>query len=378
MPGWGKKQARLEAPRGADGKMCAMRRAMQVGLILVAAVAAIAPIPAPIVEATFSTRVYPAIQHTITPLANLVPFAWFDVIVVAVIAGVVWLLVRAWRDARRVRRWAPALHRLWGLAVAAAALYVVFLLLWGLNYRRVPMTARLLLDRTAPTREAVNALGRQAAMQMNMLYARAHALGWAGDEWHDASLIRSFTDVQQMLEDTPAVVPGRLKWTIFGPYFRWTGVDGMVDPYALEVLANPDLLPWERPFVAAHEWSHLAGFADESEANFVGWLACVRGDAAAQYSGWLYLFWEVSGEVSGRDRGAMLASLDAGPRSDVTAIAERLRRGQLPLLRTVSWAMYDQYLRANRVDEGIRSYGEVVTLILRARFEEGFRPVRRH
>jgi hypothetical protein len=43
----------------------------------------------------------------------------------------------------------------------------------------------------------------------------------------------------------------------------------------------------------------------------------------------------------------------------------------------MSWAVYDQYLRANRVDEGIRSYGEVITLILRARFEDGYRPARR-
>jgi hypothetical protein len=39
---------------------------------------------------------------------------------------------------------------------------------------------------------------------------------------------------------------------------------------------QPDLLPFEKPFVAAHEWAHLAGYADESEASFVGWLTCVR------------------------------------------------------------------------------------------------------
>jgi hypothetical protein len=151
----------------------------------------------------------------------------------------------------------------------------------------------------------------------------------------------------------------------------------MVDPFALEVLANPDLLPWERPFVAAHEWSHLAGFADESEANFVGWLACLRGDESAQYSGWLYLFWQVSGEMSARDREALFAQLDEGPRGDLVAIAARLRRGQLPLLRDVSWVVYDRYLRANHVEAGIRSYGNVINLILRARFEDGYRPVRR-
>jgi hypothetical protein len=47
------------------------------------------------------------------------------------------------------------------------------------------------------------------------------------------------------------------------------------------------------------------------------------------------------------------------------------------MLQRAGWAAYDQYLKANRVDEGIQSYGEVVTLILRARFEDGWVPVLR-
>ena len=54
----------------------------------------------------------------------------------------------------------------------------------------------------------------------------------------------------------------------------------MTDPFFLEVIVNPDVLPIERPFVVAHEWAHLAGYADESEANFVAWLTCAHGDAA--------------------------------------------------------------------------------------------------
>jgi hypothetical protein len=354
-----------------------MRRAIQNGLILAAAAAAFVPMPARVIESAFSTGVYPAIQQRVTTFANLVPFAWFDVIVTGVIGATVTLLLRTVREARRQRRWRPFLVGVWTLSAAGAAIYLMFLATWGLNYRRVPMAQRLMLDGTAPTPEAVVGLGREAAGRMNALHAPAHARGWRGDEWRDASLVRAFTEAQRLLEDVRPVVPGRLKRTVLGPYFRWTSVDGMVDPFALEVLVNPDLLPWERPFVAAHEWSHLAGFADESEANFVGWLACLRGDASAQYSGWLYLFWQVSGEVGARDREALLAQLDPGPRRDIAAIGERLRRGQFPWLRNVSWLVYDQYLRVNRVEEGIRSYGEVVTLILQARFEDGYRPVRR-
>ena len=42
-----------------------------------------------------------------------------------------------------------------------------------------------------------------------------------------------------------------------------------------------------------------------------------------------------------------------------------------------SWAVYDQYLKANRVDDGIRSYSAVITLLLRTRFAADWVPVRR-
>ena len=151
----------------------------------------------------------------------------------------------------------------------------------------------------------------------------------------------------------------------------------MVDPFALEVLANPDLLPIERPFVAAHEWAHLAGYADESEANFVGWLTCLRAGSAAQYSGWMYLYWQLAGEVSAPTRRRLADALAPGPRADIDAVVQRIERGQLPALRRSSWLVYDQYLKANRVEAGVRSYGLVVTLILRAKFDEGWVPVRR-
>ena len=151
----------------------------------------------------------------------------------------------------------------------------------------------------------------------------------------------------------------------------------MVNPFGLEVLVNPDLLPFERPFVAAHEWAHLAGFADEAEASFVGWLTCLRGSEAAQYSGWLNVYWQVAGEVAGPERAELDRGLASGPRQDLAAVVTRVRDGQLPWLRDAGWRVYDQYLKANRVEEGVRSYGAVVTLILRARYGEGRVPVRR-
>jgi hypothetical protein len=353
------------------------RRAAKVALVLLAAAAAFVPIPARVVEETFSSRIYPAVQRSVTPVTNLVPVAVFDVMLLIVIATAIVSIVRAIRRARRERRAAPLRQCGWNLLVAGATGYLWFLALWGFNYRRTPMMDRVETRETRVSRDDVYRLGHEAVDRLNALYDAAHRQGWAGNEWRDANLIDAFKTTQQLLEDGAPVVPGRLKPTVLAPYFRWTGVDGMVKPFALEVLVNADLLPWERPFVAAHEWAHLAGFADESEASFVGWLACLRAREAAQYSGWMSIYWQVSGDLGEADRAALAQALAQGPGRDVAAIVERLRRGQRPLLRNASWAVYDRYLRANRVEEGIRSYGEVVTLILRTRFSEGYRPIRR-
>ena len=346
-------------------------------LLILAAVGALVPFNPEVVERWYSTTIYPRIERVLTPISNVLPVAWLDILSVL---AVIWLVSTWWRAIRRTNdaqpRW-PRVRRAAALTIAfAASLYLAFLLLWGLNYRRVPMTERLALRNESASTESAVQLARETVARLNGTYALAHNAGWT-DAWRNPHLRDAFASVQQQLVDAPLVVPGRLKRSMYGLFFRWTAVDGMVNPFGLEVLGNPDLLPFEQPFVAAHEWAHLAGYADESEANFVGWLTCIHADPSSEYSGWLYLYWQISGELSAHDREAVARELREGPRSDLSAIVARLRKGDLPLLRQASWKMYDSYLKANRVDAGVRSYGAVVTLILRAKCAAGWRPVRR-
>ena len=124
----------------------------------------------------------------------------------------------------------------------------------------------------------------------------------------------------------------------------------------------------------AHEWGHLAGFADESEANFIGWLACVHGTPALQYSGWLFLYGELARGLTAQDRAEAGARLTAGPQEDLGAIAARIRRDVKPVVFAGAWRTYDRYLKANRVEAGTASYAQVVQLVLGTRFSADWRP----
>ncbi len=322
-----------------------------------ATVAALLPISEELVESAYSRGAYPLIQTVLTSWSNLTPVALFDVLMVGV--GAAWLVL-LWRDLRR-RSWPAAVARLALRTVTlAATLYLVFLVSWGFNYRRVPLEAKLRLDYRAVTPAAADRLLRTAVAELN----RLHPLRTPDPAAVNPSLPQAFAAVQQRLGATRPAVPGRPKRTLIDPYFRAASVDGMTDPWFLETMTVSTLLPIERPMIVAHEWAHLAGYADEGEANFVGWLTCLDGDAAARYSGWLFLYLESAGAVAGPVRRDIMTRLDAGPRDDLTAIAERVRSQVNPRVSAVGWGIYDQYLKANGIEQGTRSYTDVVRLVL--------------
>src|SRR6187401_1821723 len=107
------------------------RRAIESILVALALLAALMPIPAPLIERWFSAGLYPHLQRVVTPVTNLAPFAWFDVILIAVIGGAMALLISGGRQSRRERSWRPLINRVWTLMVASACCYLLFLTMWG-------------------------------------------------------------------------------------------------------------------------------------------------------------------------------------------------------------------------------------------------------
>lgn len=337
---------------------------LRILIVAGAVAAAVVPLPAAAVEQWYSFGVYPRIQAVVTPVSNRVPIALFDV---AIAIAVVWMVALFARRVRKRGLVAGLLHGVRALVVTAAVVYLVFLAMWGLNYRRVPLERKLDYQASRITSAAALQLGNEAVRMVNAGYAAAHA-----GRMDDASLAAAFAQAQQIMGAPRGAVPGVPKTSLLGLYFRQAAVSGMTDPFFLEIILNPDLLPVERPYTLAHEWAHLAGYADESEANFLAWLTCAHGDAAAQYSGWLETYQYVVGSL-GRAERRSLARLDPGPRADLQAMRERYERSS-PVVRETARDVYDSYLRANRVSEGIESYSAVLRLMLGSRHNETWTP----
>lgn len=328
---------------------------VQAGLVAAALAVAFVPVSPWLVERWYSAGLYPWLQRSLTPLTNLVPFALFDPAVLVMLGACMYLMVRRVRRQGAVRGLAAST----GTFVAmAAGCYLLFLLLWGFNYRRRPLEEKLEFDSSRVTRKAAIGLAQEAVRTVNALYPEAHQTRADERRLRDA-----FEHVDRALGTGWMPAPAVPKRSLLEFYFRRAAIDGMTDPFFLEIILNSDLLAFERPFVLAHEWAHLSGYADESEASFVAWLACLEGDSAARYSAWLAVYGSVSGRLPREERRALAAGLDAGPREDLQAAARRHALA-VPAVTRVARETYDAYLRANRVEEGIDSYDEVVRLIL--------------
>jgi hypothetical protein len=336
-------------------------------LALAAAAAAVVPLPPAVVERWYSAGVYPRLQRVVTPLTNVVPFALLDLAAILLLAAGLAACVVRWR-ARGARRAASGLGG--DLLRASAIAYLAFVAMWGLNYRRVPLEAKLAYEPGRVTREAARQFAATAIGLANAGYGAAHAALPRRE-----ALERGFAETVRALGADGPVAIGRPKRSLLQLYFRYAAIDGMTDPWFHEIVLNPDLLEAERPFVLAHEWAHLAGYADEAEANFVAWLSCLRSDGPGRYSAWLTAYQHGVSVLTRAERRA-LPPLGDGPRQDLRAMAERYQRSS-PAVREAARQAYDSYLRANRVTEGIESYGLVLRLMLGTSFDEGWVPRRK-
>jgi hypothetical protein len=147
----------------------------------------------------------------------------------------------------------------------------------------------------------------------------------------------------------------KISW-IGNPWLHAAGIDGVFNPLAHEPIISNSVLDIERPFVMAHEFAHVRGYPDEGDANVIAAFATLMSDEPAfQYSGWLNLWLYL------RTR-ELEKLLDPGPRSDIQRMFERARAEQIRWINDFQRSLLDWFLKANSVDEGVRSYSRVVML----------------
>jgi len=317
------------------------------------------------IENIYSADIYPPVSFLIRILTRWIPFSIGDIIYAFVF---IWFLVKTIRFFIKRPTWQKFFLSLRNLLVKCLWVYMLFLLLWGLNYYRYGIGYKLglipdrystkdLVTVTAKLRDQLNA-NRKLIDSLHINYTDDKTTFRKAVTLYDtAKTIYSYLNYPQ-----PDV-----KKMLSGTIGNYSGFLGYYNPFTGEAQVNTKVPPFIIPFTACHEIGHQLGFASESEASFVGYLVVRPGNSPVfKYSAYFDLFGFANGELYSRDSVAAKQNvqlLDTLVKKDYAEYRRYLKDYENPLSPLLS-KIYGNYLKAHNQPLGIESYDEVVAWIV--------------
>ena len=147
----------------------------------------------------------------------------------------------------------------------------------------------------------------------------------------------------------------------------YTNITGIYSPFTGEANINTNQPNTSIPFTILHEMAHQRGYANESEANFLAYLACINNkDIYVKYSGYFMALKYTASALSKVDYESfkyLTENIDDDVLKDLRDYFKFWEKYEGKTSQ-VSDNMNNVYLKSNKVKEGTRSYGKVVDLLL--------------
>lgn len=328
-------------------------------------------VPSPVwIERHYSNGYYPHIDGAIRGIFQPLPFSVGDALIIVLLVTLALWLFDTTRDALRRRKPAVIVAALLRTAALLALVFIWFTVAWGYSYDRVPAASKIIVDNARTNEDSVAKFADRVVDELNANAEAAHGVTVPTVSQMGTRLAPTFGAAIHRLGDDASFAAPPIKPTIFQLLMVASGSDGFMDPWTHELNVDATLSAYERPAVYAHEWAHLAGFADESEANLIAVLACTNSDDPLfRYSGWLLTWFNLPSNVHVTHE---LSALAAG---DVEAIRKRYARQTNPTVARAQRTAYNAYLHANRVKAGYASYEYFIRWLTGAHFDKDGLPL---
>lgn len=331
----------------------------------------------------YSHYVYRVLSLGIGSVTGLLPFSVVELLLYAAILFVLFDFVKQLRRAIRAGVAHPLRHFLGHLFLILSTLLVLYVFLCGINYHRTSFSQEAGLSVTIDEHGTVYdeadliALCDYLVTEINATEAQldvpyigqtmetpkpSAAWLWHAGRTGQRAMEKLGQRYRRLSGHYPFPKPILNTWIL-----SVQQTTGVYSPFTVEANYNRDIAYYDIPFTICHELSHLRGYMQEEEANFIGVLATIGADD---------LYFNYSGYVS-----AWVYAGNALARIDSTAFATlygriNARTRQDMLYNNAYWKQFegkpaeaheqlnDAYLKLQGQTSGVRSYGHVTDLML--------------
>lgn len=275
-----------------------------------------------------------------------------------------------------------------GLFLTASALLFLYAANCGVNYQRESFSEKTGLAAKQYTAEELKQVCLWLTEEVNALAGQVErggsgemVLAASAEEKQDAAAaeyeemplqvlgdtaVQAMTDLAEEYPDMKGYYP-HPKPVCVSEILSYQNLSGVYSPFTIEANYNADMVDYNIPFTLCHELSHLRGFMQEEEANFIAFLACIGSDNrdfeySGYLTGWVYCM-NALRRADAEEWQQVREWLDEAAEADLRENS-RFWEYYDGAVAEVSDKVNDTYLKANGQSEGVQSYGRMVDLII--------------
>lgn len=322
------------------------------------------------IETLYTYGAYPIIAKSLRIAFGWLPFSIGDILYFLAFCYMVYALIIGVRFFKRNRFTLKSI----GIAIKTVVtkllvIYLLFNLLWGLNYYRTGIAAQLGLKVAPYTLTELNTLTAVLQQRLNEYAAKIDTSNRR--ELNNNTLLfkRGIATYHQVAQPYPCLTYSYLSikpslYSNIGYYFGFTGY---YNPFTGEAQLNTIVPGFLKPFIITHEIAHQLGYSKENEANLVAYLACRNAnDMDFRYSAYFELFLYALNDMKRKKNDTDIwqqFTLHPQVLKDYEALKQYLIRTENPIEPYIS-RFYNQYLKWNNQPKGLQTYNMVVAWLI--------------
>ncbi|MEY3499663.1 MAG: hypothetical protein RL308_1332 [Bacteroidota bacterium] len=249
--------------------------------------------------------------------------------------------------------------------------YFLFNLLWALNYHRTPLFEKLNIEKDysnadllqftedliAKTNQIHNQIAKNKDLKVAFPYTQEQVFEMNLEGYQSLSKVFPSFEYEN----------ASIKKSLISVPLSYMGFGGYLNPFTNEAQVNDKGPMYNFPTTVCHEMAHQLGYASESEANFIGFLASVKNDNLYfQYSGYSYALryclhnWQIRDEK-------MFAILHKKVNPGILKNYDESNafwKQYETFVETGFQIFYDNFLKFNQQKDGMEGYSKFVNLMV--------------
>lgn len=343
----------------------------------------IAKINESIAENVFALGIYKVYANVIAFFTNLVPFSIIEVVVVIapfLLIITIVCFIRRIIDQKGRRKYVIYKGVINVLCVVSVIFFISTITMFvNVHRRSVADEFNIEVKESTVTElyemcvEFANELG---TARQNVSENDEGIMKLSGDFDYVTKEVRQSYEKLSVTNQKMWIVKGRPKEIYFSRAMSYTGIVGMYVPFTMETnVVTDNENEYSTPKTMAHELAHLQGYIREDEANYIAYKVCTTSDNwDLKYSGYMLAFLTSANALYNENIDLyreVYATLDKKVYNDIKANSEyweEIESSELgKRIVAVSDEVNDTYLKVSGQEEGLKTYGMVVDLLLAER-----------